>query len=42
MAVLLGDGTPGYVAGWFSGAEEVPKTQERRPHVKEGGKAERE
>jgi len=42
VAVLLGGGTPGYVAGWFNGAEEEPKTQERRPLRKGGGKARRE
>jgi hypothetical protein len=30
VAGSLGDGTPGYVADFFSGAEEEPKTQERR------------
>jgi len=42
VAELLGVGIPGYVAGWFSGAEEESKTHERRPHTKEEGKAERE
>lgn len=31
VAAVLGGGTPGDVADSFSGAEEGPKTQERRP-----------